>query len=160
MEEVMRKSMAVFIALAVLVAGGAAWALDTNTLTVSANVVGTCKFTAPKTSTLNFGALDPSVGGNVSVNTTTLFWCTRGVATLPFTSDQGLHFSGGKNQMLDTVSGDVIPYTIDSLNPDGALNAGPGAPRTLTIAGTVLAADYLSKSAGSYSDTVTLTLTP
>ncbi|HBO68674.1 MAG TPA: hypothetical protein DD658_00330 [Deltaproteobacteria bacterium] len=156
----MRKSMVVFVALAVLAAGGAAWALDTNTLTVTASVAGTCKFSAPKTSTLNFGALDPSVGGNVSVTTTTLFWCTKGVATLPFTSDQGLNFSGGKNQMLDSASGDVIPYTIDSLNPDGAANAGPGTPRTLTIAGTVLATDYTSKSAGNYADTVTLTITP
>ena len=31
----MRKSMTVFIVLAVLAAGGAAWALDTNTLTVN-----------------------------------------------------------------------------------------------------------------------------
>jgi len=159
MEEVMRKSMAVFIALAVLAAGGAAWALDTNTLTVQASVTGTCKFQAPKTSTLNFGALDPS-GGDVTASTTTQFWCTKGVTLLPFTSGTGLNFAGGKNQMKDATSGDVIPYTIDSLNPDGSSNAGPGSPRTLTIAGTVLATDYTTKSAGSYSDTVTLTINP
>ncbi len=60
----MRKCMVVFIALAVLAAGGAAWA-DTNTLTVTASVKGTCKFSSP-TSTLNFGALDPASPVDVS----------------------------------------------------------------------------------------------
>jgi len=123
-------------------------------------VLGTCKFQAPKTSTLDFGVLDPSVGGNKTVNTTTQFWCTKGVATGPFTSDTGLHLAGGKNNMRDASSGDVIPYTIDSLNPDANPNAGPGAPRTLTITGTVLASDYTGKSAGIYADTVTLTINP
>ena len=152
--------MTVFIALAVLAAGGAAWAADTNTLTVSASVTGTCKFQAPKTSTLDFGALDPSVGVDTTVSATTQFWCTKGVTTSPFAYGQGLYFAGGKNNMRDAVSGDVIPYTIDSLTPDGNANAGPGSPRTLTIAGTVLATDYTSKAAGTYSDTVLLTINP
>jgi spore coat protein U-like protein len=155
----MRKRFTVFIALAVLAAGGAAWALDTNTLTVTASVTGTCKFVAPKTSTLSF-TLDPSVGTNISTSTTTTFWCTKGVTLLPFGSGPGLYFAGGKNNMRDSVSGDSIPYTIDSLIPDGGSNAGPGSPRTLTIAGTVLATDYTTKSAGNYSDTVALTINP
>jgi len=154
----MRKSITVFIALAVLAAGGAAWAADSNTLTVSANVAGTCRFTGAKTSTLSF-TLDPSVGTDVNASSTTTFWCTRGVTTLPFTNDQGLHFAAGKNQMRDAVSADVIPYTL-SLTPDGTLNAGPGSPRTLTIAGNVLGADYTAKSAGTYSDTVILSINP
>jgi len=156
----MRKSMAVFFALAVLAAGGAAWAVDTNTLTVRASVVGTCKFEVPKTSTLDFGALDPSVAVDKSVSTTTQFWCTKGVVTGPFTSGQGLYFDSTKNNMRDTASGDVIPYTIDSLTPDANPNVGPGTTRTLTIAGTVLATDYTGKSAGTYADTVTLTINP
>jgi len=154
----MRKSMVVFIALAVFAAGGAAWAADTNTLTVSASVVGTCKFSSA-TSALTFGALDPSVGGDVNRSATTQFWCTRGVTTAPFTNDQGLHFAAGKNQMRDAVSTDVIPYTL-TLTPDTNSNAGPGSPRTLTIAGNVLGTDYTSKTAGNYADTVVLTLTP
>ncbi len=154
----MKKSFTVIIALAVLATCGAAWAADSNTLTVQANVTGTCRFVAA-TSTLNFGALDPSVGTDVSGSTTASFWCTRGVITAPFTNGPGLHFATGKNQMIDPVSADVIPYTL-TLTPDGGTNAGPGSPRTLTIAGNVLGTDYLSKSTGNYSDTVTLTLTP
>ena len=154
----MKKSMTVFIALAVLAAGGAAWALDTNTLTVQASVLGTCKFSTA-TSTLNFGALDPSTPVLVNGSSTTQFWCTKGVTTNTVTASLGANPAGATRQMRDAVSTDLIPYTL-TLTPDGLANGGPTATRTLDIAGTVLAADYTGKTAGSYSDTVTLTLTP
>jgi len=153
----MRKCMVVFMALAVLAAGGAAWAADTNTLTVSASVTPTCKFSST-TSTLNFGALDPSVGGNVNGSTTTQFWCTKGVTTDDVTASLGQNPAGTVRQMRDSASTDLIPYSL-TLTKAGT-NAGPASSRTLTIAGTVLAADYTAKSAGSYSDTVTLTISP
>jgi spore coat protein U-like protein len=72
-------------------------------------------------------------------------------------NDQGLNFNV-KNRMKDAVSGEFIPYTL-ALSKTGT-NGGPGAPRTLTIAGTVLGTDYTGVSAGSYTDTVLLTVTP
>jgi spore coat protein U-like protein len=157
-EEVMRKSMTVFIALAVLAAGGAAWASDSNTLAVSANVTGTCKFTVAN-STLNFGALDPSTPVAVNGSANPQFWCTKGVTTDLIVASFGQNPAGTTRQMRDSVSTDLIPYSL-TLTPDGLANGGPSVTRTLNIAGTVLAADYTGKSAGSYSDTVTLTLTP
>ncbi|GAB4227446.1 MAG: hypothetical protein OHK0028_00120 [Deltaproteobacteria bacterium] len=154
----MKNRMAFLVAIAALVAGGAAWAADTNTLTVQASVVGTCKFVS-STSTLNFGALDPSAGTDVNGSTTAQFWCTKGVNTDSITAGQGLNYSGSKNQMKDSVSGEFIPYTL-TLTKDGSTNNGPGSPRTLTIAGNVLGADYTGKSAGSYSDTVTISINP
>ncbi len=154
----MRKRMTVFIALAVLAAGGAAWAADTNTLTVTASVTGTCKFSAA-TSALNFGALDPSTPVLVNGSTTAQFWCTRGVTTDGITANVGLNPAGAVRQMRDSVSLDLIPYSL-TLSPDGSTNQGPASPRTLSISGTVAAADYTGKSAGNYSDTVTLTITP
>jgi len=153
------KKTVILAALTLIAMASSALAADTNTLTVQANVLGTCKFVAPKTSTLNFGALDPSVGANVNGSTTTQFWCTKGVVTDAITADTGLNFAAGKNQMLDAVSGDVIPYTL-ALVKDGNANTGPAAPRTLTINGQVLGADYTTKSAGSYSDTVILSINP
>jgi len=156
----MRKGLVFWIAAAVFVTAGAAWAADTNTLTVQANVAGTCKFTAPKTSTLNFGSLDPSVGTDVSGSTTTTFWCTKGVTTDAVSAGPGLHFTGGKNAMQGPApSLELIPYTL-TLTKDAQTNAGPATPRTLTIAGTVLGADYTAKSAGAYSDTVTISILP
>jgi spore coat protein U-like protein len=154
----MKKSMAVFIVLAVLAAGGAAWAVDTNTLTVSASVTGTCKFQAPKTSTLDFGALDPSNPVLVNGSGTTQFWCTKGISTDVITANLGANPSGTTRRMAGP-GGDFIPYSL-VLTPIAGVNAGPTLPRTLNITGSVLAADYTGVSTGNYSDTVTLTINP
>ncbi len=61
--------------------------------------------------------------------------------------------------MKDSLSGDLIPYSL-TLTPDLTAGGGPTANRTLTIAGGILAADWTGKSAGSYSDTVQITITP
>lgn len=153
----MRKSMTVFIVLAVLVAGSAAWAIDTNTLTVSANVVGTCKFSAA-TSTLSFGALDPSTPVAVTGSAAPTFWCTKGVTTDVITADLGGNQVSGVRQMKDTTPGgtDLIPYSL-TLTPTGT-NLGPGTPRTLNIAGTIPANSYTGVTASTYSDTVVLTI--
>lgn len=141
----------------VLLFAGMSMATGSNTLTVSANVMGTCKFSSAS-STLGFGGLDPTVGTNVSATSTTQFWCTKGVTLDAITADNGAHFAASRN-MQDPVSLDLIPYTL-SLTKDANPNTGPLAPRTLTISGTVLGIDYTSKTAGNYSDTVVLTITP
>jgi spore coat protein U-like protein len=120
--------------------------------------MGTCKFTAAD-STLNFGALDPSTPVVVNGSTSTQFWCTKGVATDLITADLGANPAGSTRQMKDIAGTDLIPYSL-TLTPDGSTNQGPASPRTLDIAGSVLAADYTGKTAGSYSDTVTLTINP
>lgn len=152
------KRIQIVLVAAILAMAGSALAADSNTLTVSASVTGTCKFSSA-TSTLGFGALDPSLGTNVTGSTTTNFWCTKGVATDAITAGNGLNFASGKRQMKDSVSSDVIPYTL-TLTKDGNANTGPASPRTLTIDGGVLGTDYTSKSAGSYSDTVVLNILP
>ena len=156
----MKKSMTVFITLAVLAAGGAAWAADTNTLTVQASVTGSCKFVAA-TSALNFGALDPTIGVDVNGSTTTQFWCTKGLQTqVTLAAGLGLNPAGGIRQMKDSASTDLIPYSLTPPTLDTGTNQGPDFPRTLTISGTVLGANYAGKSEGNYSDTVLLTFTP
>ena len=154
----MKKRMVVIIALAVLTAGGAAWAADTNTLTVQASVNGTCMFTGSKTSVLDFGAIDPSAAGPIPASGSTEFWCTKGVTTDAISPGQGANWSGSSRRMAGP-GGDLIPYTL-VLAPPGGANAGPLSPRTLNFSGSIVAADYAVVSSGSYSDTVTLTLTP
>ena len=60
--------------------------------------------------------------------------------------------------MIDIGSGDLIPYSLAFAG--SGTPAGPGSPLTLTITGNVLGTDYISKSAGGYSDTVLITLAP
>lgn len=152
----MKRSMTVFIVLAVLAAGGAAWALDTTTVAVSANVVGTCRFNG--TGSISF-ALDPIVGGDVNgVISQPTFWCTRN-ASYTITDDLGTHESGSTFRMLHaTIPTEYIPYSF-TYTATGT-GAGQISPITMNIASMVTGANYTSAAAGNYSDTVTLTINP
>lgn len=150
----MRKSVVVFVAIAVLAAGGTAWAATTS-VTVSATVVGTCLFN--NAGSIAFGTLDqvgaPLVNGTV---TQPAFWCTKN-ANYTITDDSGLHELGpGSRQMSNGT--DVIPYTF-TYTATGA-GTGKTAPISMNIAATVAAGSYVDVSEGAYEDTVTLTITP
>ncbi|MHC1697416.1 MAG: spore coat protein U domain-containing protein [Geobacteraceae bacterium] len=153
----MKKLLAIITVAGITAMAGTAIAQDTNTLTVSASVTGSCAF-SDATSTLAFGALDPAVGTDVSVSSSTTFWCTKGTGAVSFVDDGGQNFLT-KRQMKDTVSGDLLPYDL-SLTPDSLANNGPGSERTLTISGTVLGNDYKNVTVGSYSDNVVITINP
>lgn len=152
------KKLVASLLAAGLMASGAGLA-DTNTLTVSASVTGTCKFSSA-TSTLSFGALDPSSASDASASNTTTYWCTKGVVASTSAGD-GSNFSGGSRRMAGTgaAAGDFIPYSL-ALAGGTQTGVGPGTPLTLTIDGDIVNADYVNATAGSYSDTVTLTITP
>jgi len=134
------------------------FAADTKDLNVTANVTGVCKFKSTTADTLAFGALDPSAGGDKNASTNVLYWCTKGVTTNAVAAGNGLNFAGGKRNMKDSVSGDVIPYTL-SVTSSGT-PGGPSVDLTAAVSGQVLGVDYTAKAAGSYSDTVVLTVNP
>ena len=143
----------------VLVLGRVAMAADTNTVTVTANVLGTCRFASP-TSTLAFGALDPGSGNPVNAATTTTFWCTSGTL-YTIADNDGLHeLVADQNRMRHATDlAQFIPYTF-SYNPAGGSGSGPGTPITLNISGAVAFASYQNALPGDYSDTVVLSITP
>lgn len=156
----MRKLVVLAMVLGLVsVLGSTAFAQQTNTVTVSANVVGTCRFVSP-TSTLGFGGLDPSSGADANASATATFWCTRGAA-YSITDDDGLYETGANaNRMRHTTtSTEFIPYSI-SYTPATGTGSGPQTPITLNISGTVTFANYQNAAAGDYSDTVVLTITP
>jgi spore coat protein U-like protein len=131
---------------------------DNATVNVTANVVGTCKFTTDS-ATLDFGNLDPAVGSDVTKNTSLEFWCTKN-ATYTVTDDDGLYETGtDQNRMKHATLAEYIPYSF-SYTPTTGSGAGKDSPLTLNISGTVLGSDYINASAGSYSDTVTMTISP
>ncbi len=143
----------------VLVLGRVAMAADTNTVTVTANVVGTCRFNSA-TSTLAFGALDPSSGTPATASAAPTFWCTRN-ATYSVTDDDGLHeLAANGNRMEHTsTTGEFIPYTF-TYNPTTGQGQGRTTPITLNISGTVAFADYQNAIAGDYADTVVISINP
>jgi len=140
----------------VLVFTGAAMAGDSTTVTVSANVVGTCKFLTG--GTMAFGALDPSSGSDVNATASPTFWCTKN-ASYTITDDDGLHKSGTTHRIQHvTTFTEFIPYTF-TYTPTGT-GKGRTSPITLTINGTVAYADYRDSAAGDYADTVVVSITP
>ncbi len=150
--------LAMFLGL-VLVLTGVSMAADSNTVTVTANVIGTCKFNSA-TSTLAFGGLDPSTGLDVNASTSTTFWCTKN-ATYSVTDDDGLYDTGpNANRMRHaTTLTEFIPYTF-TYNPTSGTGNGRTLPITLNINGTVTFANYQDAASGDYSDTVVISITP
>src|SRR4030042_4813891 len=149
----MKKLLGVVMVLGlVLVLGRVAMAADTNTVTVTANVVGTCKFNSAS-STLAFGGLDPSVGGDVNASTSTTFWCTKN-ASYSVGDDDGLYETGvDANRMRHaTTLTEFIPYTF-SYNPTSGTGDGRTSPITLNISGTVTFANYQNAEDGDYANT-------
>lgn len=154
------KRLAVWImAIAFVVSlAGTGLALDSNTVTVSATVIGSCAFNVAA-SALAFGVLDPALPGPPAVpaSTTVDFWCTSGTAYTMTDDDGANEIVANGNRMTDGVN--FIPYTF-SYAPAAGFGAGVGAPITLTISGSVAGADYLNAPPAAYGDTVVITVSP
>jgi len=140
----------------VLLLTGVSMAADSNTVTVTANVVGTCKFLTG--GTMAFGGLDPSSGAAKAATVTQpTFWCTKG-ASYTISDDLGMYEVGAqrkvKHASLDEYINYSMSYTITGTGD------GRTVTKTMDIAGTISFADYQDASAGGYSDTITLTISP
>lgn len=127
-------------AAAALMAPAASMAGNSNTLTATATVQAVCNFTTT-TSTLAFGAIDPTAAGPVTQTTSIGYACTAGTAPVLTMPAGGTMTSGANN----------LPF---SLANDTSV-AG-----TISITGTVTQANYSVAPAGNYSGTVTYTITP
>ena len=152
----MKKAIVILAAMAILfVSGTAAVAADTANVAVNATVVGACKFNSG--GTIDF-TLDPSIGGDVNgAVTQPQFWCTKN-ASYTITDDNGQNEVGTTHRMKHASLSEFIEYTF-TYTATGT-GAGKNSPITMNIASTVAEAQYANASAGSYSDTVTLTINP
>lgn len=121
-----------------------------------------CLFQA-KGLSLSFGSLNPSSNLNVSVpavavtlNANRAGDCAPG-QTMVISGDQGLHASGTR-RLKRTTSNDYIAYTL-AFPPN---QSGPGNSNYVpfVIMGTVLSSAYASAPAGSYADSVVISVNP
>ena len=116
-----------------------------------------CKFKAAGTWTLNF-TLNPSVPLNVTANASTGTidadkWGDCNVASMYMTASAA---SGASPRMTNGSA--FIPYSL--MLPASVSNPGNGVFYTFTLSGTVLWTDFANVPAGSYSDTVQITVNP
>jgi hypothetical protein len=147
--------------LLIMTAGVAAAA--SSTLAVSAVVLSknNCKFNSAN-AVLTFNAIDPAGTADAIANTTITFRCSGSAPTAIFSisHDSGLHETGpDANRMRHTsVTTQFLPYAL-TLNP--ATGTAPkNTNQTLTITGRITELEYRDAYAGSYSDSVVLTLVP
>jgi len=142
--------------LAMSAMAGRAMAAGTASVGVSATVLaGSCRFDSG--GTVSF-TLDHATGGNVAGTITQpVYRCSKD-ASFVISDDNGLHESGTTHRMKHATLNEYIPYSFTYTASGTGL--GNGNPVTMNIASTVAEADYMDVPAGSYSDTVTLTINP
>jgi spore coat protein U-like protein len=134
------------LAAAIALVSSTAFAAGTATLTVTANVQGTCLITD---GTLPFGLIDsiaaPAVGPiaaagvTVTCNNGTIYSVTDDAAANPLTNGT-----------------DNIPFTLAHAGGGTAT----GVADAYAITGSIAAGAYLGFPAGAYTSSVTLTVTP
>jgi spore coat protein U-like protein len=136
---------------------------EAQTLTVAATVLSknVCKFNS-KTSTLAFGSLDPANPVDVTVSTSIIFSCkgASAVASFFIDDDDGLYETGvNANRMRHaTLPTEFLPYSL-TLSPASG-TAPKNVDQTLTITGLAKGVDYQNAAAGSYADTVVISIVP
>lgn len=135
---------------------GVAAAAGSTTLAVSATIIGTCKFVAASTPLAFGGAIDPSSGSTLSPTASVLYQCTKNTASLGITGVAGAH-------TMNTTPANTTPlsYTL-AISGDTSPGQGFGAGTNLTatVTGTMTPAQFQNAIAGSYTDNVTLNITP
>ncbi len=133
--------------------------------TVSATVPSRCQ--AYTTTDLDFGSVPATITGNLDQTSTIGMTCT-GRTAWQVGLDNGLNASGNVRRMRLGSTGNYVTYELyrnsartlrwgNTLNTDTATGTGTGNPQALSVYGRVPAPQ--TPAAGSYSDTVTVTIT-
>ena len=150
-------------AIALGACGIANAAPSTYDLAASGTVNGVCKFTQAAGQTLVFsnnlaGGIDPSVATDATASATITYKCTNGTSPTTVTG-AGTNDTGG-NHLLKNGANSMI-YTA-GFTPGGAGDGfGAGSTnKTLSVAGSIVQAQFTSAVAGTYTDTLTVTINP
>ena len=152
------------LALSLLTAGvcSSAIAADTYSLAVSAQVLGRCKFTQAAGATLTLtntvGGIDPSLPGNATGTANITYRCTTGQAPA-FTTDTGLNVNLGNMRVADG-GGNFMIYTLTLTGGGNGTGFGAGQDKTLAVGGTITQPNFVAAPAGTYTDTVVVSVNP
>ena len=144
---------------AALLAPGLANA-DTVNVTVTANIIGICKFTSGQTPTVtiaNTGAnIDPSLAGPATGSAPVTYQCTNGQAPT-FTVPTPATITCGSPTCGATTMAPAMSFTSGG---NGTGFSGGANIKTLTVTGTLTQAQYQNMQVGTYTGTEVVTVTP
>jgi spore coat protein U-like protein len=155
--------MQIVVILLILAIANTCYSAGNTAVAVTATIVSksNCKFNSASAA-LDFGSLDPGNPTDKTVNTSITFVChgSANPATFSIGDDDGLYETGSNaNRMRHTIAAaEYLPYSF-SLNPETG-TVPKNTDQTLTITGTVRGVDFQDAYVGSYSDSVTLTISP
>jgi hypothetical protein len=133
---------------------------DTANSTVSAQVKAICKFNTGQTPIVTIAnsaaTINPSLAGPATGNAAILYRCTTGTAptfTVPTPATVTC-------TTAVTCGATTMAPTLSSVNTGAGTGFGSGQDKTLTVTGQLTQAQYQNMQAGTYSGTVTVTVTP
>ena len=152
----LRYALGAIAALGILAANSAQ--ADTQLVTVNAQIIGICKFNTgqtPVVTVANTGAtIDPSLAGPATGSANVLYKCTNGTAPV---------FTGPPTATVTCTTAPTCGVTTmpPAMTYTGGGNgSGFSVNKTLVVAGQLTQLQYQDMQAGTYSGTVTVTVTP
>ena len=150
-----RVLLKIAVAASLASSAGLTFAAGSQTLAVTANVQGICKFSAASTP-LAFGSIDPSLTTDKVVTANVLYKCTNK------TTSSGVTATGGNTRtMVGPTLADTLAYTLAFAgDTQTGTGFGTNGNLTLVVTGTITALQYQNVAAGAYSENVTLNITP
>ena len=160
-----RLNLTLALAAAGLMTGASVLAASTtHDLAVSAAVIGNCKFNAASGTTLtiaNSGAsIDPSVATDASGTADITYRCTKNTVASVGAND-GLHSTGPAARRVRLgVTTNYMPYSLAAGANCAGTGLGHASDLTCTVTGGIVVADFVAAPAGTYTDTVVLTISP
>lgn len=161
-----RNLIALSLAAAGLIASVPAFAASTtHSLNLSAQINGNCRFNTAGPTAITIGTpvavttIDQSETPAAATGTANvLYRCTTGTAAVT-TAGNGLNFSGGRRVCVGAAP--CMPYSLNLVGgAQVGTGHGAGQDKTLAVTATIASADYENAAAGTYVDTVVLTITP
>lgn len=139
-------------------------ATPTQGLAIGAVIVsaGNCRFDTAGPTALSFGAIDPSSLANATATANIPYRCSGGPnpnLTWSISSNDGLYETGaGAPRMRHTVN--LTQYLPYSLNVPASATVPKNSNQVFVVTGTILPADFANAIAGTYTDSVVLTMLP
>lgn len=118
-----------------------------------------CAFDSTGTVGLNFGTVDPSIGGILTATATVMVGDCPSGQTMVVTVDDGQRMN---RTMIRDGGSEVIPYSLSaaSFSPSTAAGPGVGAYKPARFTGTLQPSAYMDAMAGTYRDILIVTVTP
>lgn len=118
-----------------------------------------CAFDSTGTTGLNFGTVDPSLGGVVTATATVRVGDCPSGQTMVVTVDDGQRMN---RTMIRDGGTELIAYslTTPTFSPGTAAGPGVGAYKPATFTGTLQPGAYMDAVAGTYRDVLIVTVTP